>query len=52
MEEDIKHYLGELYSRTLKEMREEAEGIRPFKCGWYKRKVEEQRAKAKGEKTE
>lgn len=48
MEDDFKKYFGELYARTLKELYEEEQGIRPFKCGWFRRKVEERRAREEG----
>ncbi len=48
MNEDINKVLGDMYSKAVKELNEEEQGIRPFRCGWYKRKVEEHRARMEG----
>ena len=45
-------YLGELYRETVKEIDEEIQGKRPIKCGWFKDRLEEARAKRAAERGE
>ena len=45
-------YLGELYSKTVKELNEEIQGKRPIKCGWFRDRLEEARAKKAAERGE